>query len=260
MRLSCALLAAASAWLVATGDRRPWQRLAPAATVRPRRPWLALGVGAAAVAAVRLPLPLVVAGAVTAAGGWRWRGRQRAAAAVTASETAAVEVAYALAAQLRCGQRPAAALRAASETAGPLHAVLLQAADELDRGGALDRDLFTRAGTDRRRLRALGSAWAATAASGAPAALVLERLAETFDHDDRARAELDALLAGPRATTAVLALLPAAGLLLGQSIGAHPLRLLLHSPLGWSLGAAAAALDAVGLLWMRRIGSAAGAP
>jgi tight adherence protein B len=46
----------------------------------------------------------------------------------------------------------------------------------------------------------------------------------------------------------LLATLPALGLALGQGIGAHPLQLLLHRPLGWALLAAAAVLDLLGVV------------
>jgi tight adherence protein B len=52
---------------------------------------------------------------------------------------------------------------------------------------------------------------------------------------------------------ALLAALPLLGLALGQSVGARPLDLLLHRPLGWGLLAAAATLDAVGVVVTRAI-------
>jgi len=76
---------------------------------------------------------------------------------------------------------------------------------------------------------------------------VLERLSEAVDDDDELRRELDSAMAGPRATMVVLAGLPLLGLALGQAVGARPLQLLLHQPVGWALVAAAAILDAVGV-------------
>jgi tight adherence protein B len=60
-------------------------------------------------------------------------------------------------------------------------------------------------------------------------------------------------MAGPRATMALLAGLPLLGIVLGQSVGAHPLDLLLHHPLGWGLLASAVVLDATGVVVTRAI-------
>ena len=51
----------------------------------------------------------------------------------------------------------------------------------------------------------------------------------------------------------LLATLPVFGLGLGQAMGARPLDMLLHSPLGWGLVTLAAVLDAVGVLWTSAI-------
>jgi tight adherence protein B len=107
------------------------------------------------------------------------------------------------------------------------------------------------------RLGPVAAAWAVAESAGGRVAVVLERLCESMDSDDGLRLELDAAMAGPRATMAVLAGLPALGLVLGQAMGAHPLALLLHRPLGWGLLAGAAGLDALGLLVTRAIASRA---
>lgn len=68
---------------------------------------------------------------------------------------------------------------------------------------------------------------------------------------DRQRfgSRVDASLAGPRATAAILAALPIAGILLGELIGAHPVRFLLGGgPGGWLL-ITGAGLIAAGVLW-----------
>ena len=70
-----------------------------------------------------------------------------------------------------------------------------------------------------------------------------------MDAERHARTALSAAMAGSRATMFLLAALPAFGLALGQAMGAHPLDLLLHSPLGWGLLTVAAVLDTVGVLW-----------
>jgi tight adherence protein B len=87
--------------------------------------------------------------------------------------------------------------------------------------------------------------------------VVLERLSESMDADDELRRELDAAMAGPRATMVMLGGLPLLGLALGEAVGAHPLRLLLHQPLGWGLLTLAAILDTAGVIATRAIARSA---
>jgi tight adherence protein B len=64
---------------------------------------------------------------------------------------------------------------------------------------------------------------------------------------------LNAALAGARATSGILAMLPFLGILLGQLIGAEPLRFLLGDGAGGWLLILGAVLIAAGLLWADRI-------
>ena len=80
-----------------------------------------------------------------------------------------------------------------------------------------------------------------------------------MDVDSRTRfaAEVDARLAGPRATATVLAGLPVLGLLLGQAIGADPMRVLAGTAVGQTLLVVGTGLACAGVLWSARIVSAA---
>jgi tight adherence protein B len=69
----------------------------------------------------------------------------------------------------------------------------------------------------------------------------------------RLSAGLDASLAGARATATILAALPLFGVLLGQSIGARPVELLLGGGGGGWLLVAGVFLVAIGLAWSDRI-------
>ena len=104
--------------------------------------------------------------------------------------------------------------------------------------------------TARRRLRA---AWQVADTTGAACADILDRL----DADLRARLRRDARAAvqvsGSRATTVLLAALPAAGLLLGSALGADVLAVLFHTPVGAVCALAAVALQLLGLAWSRRL-------
>jgi tight adherence protein B len=62
-----------------------------------------------------------------------------------------------------------------------------------------------------------------------------------------------AALAGARATAVILALLPALGVLLGQIVGAHPLRFLLGSGPGGVLLVLGVGLACAGMVWADRI-------
>ncbi len=85
--------------------------------------------------------------------------------------------------------------------------------------------------------------------SGASLAAGLERVAESLRAERDQREELRAQLAGPRATVLVLALLPAAGLLLGAGMGVRPLQVLLHTPEGLAALLTGALLEWAGLAW-----------
>jgi tight adherence protein B len=90
--------------------------------------------------------------------------------------------------------------------------------------------------------------------TGAPLADLLERVEADARALDRIRAVAAAQAAGTRATAWLLAALPAGGIALGYAIGADPLRVLLHTPLGAGCACGAIALQFAGLAWAGRIG------
>jgi tight adherence protein B len=169
-----------------------------------------------------------------------------------------VEVTYALAGELRAGRTPAEALAAVAAIAGPLRPAFDAACAAVamgDDAAAAIAAAATQPGAER--LQYVAAAWAVAASAGGRIAVVLEGLSEAMDDDDELHRELDAALAGPRATMAMLGGLPLLGLGLGQAVGAHPLHLLLHRPLGWALLAAATVLDAIGIAVTRAIAQTA---
>jgi tight adherence protein B len=197
-----------------------------------------------------------MAGAGAAAGGGRVArrvgARLRRRRTLAGRQAEAIEVVFALAAELRAGRPPGRALALVADSAPLLRKSLVEAAlaveagappsDELRRIGGL-------AGCDG--LRGVAAAWAVTESAGGAVAEVLDRLGEVLEADHQARAALDAALAAPRATMALLAGLPVLGIVLGQSLGARPLHLLVHRPLGWALLAAGVTLDSLGVAWTR---------
>jgi tight adherence protein B len=69
----------------------------------------------------------------------------------------------------------------------------------------------------------------------------------------RFAARVEAGLAGARATAVILAALPLLGVLLGELIGAHPVRFLFGGGAGGWLLVAGTALICAGLAWADRI-------
>lgn len=164
------------------------------------------------------------------------------------------DVAVALAAELRAGAAPPAALLAVASSGTPLASALRAAAARSQGGSSAGRALRdTAAAVDVPELGWVGSAFEALETSGAAVAGVLDRLGEALDARAAAAERLRAHLAGPRATAVLLTGLPLLGVGLGQVSGANPLALLVGRPAGWVLGGAAAVLDATGLWWSRRI-------
>jgi tight adherence protein B len=225
-----------------------------------RRPSLRLGHGLAATAIVQLAALLlgvpVVAGAGVLLGAAALSMlRRRAERQVRARRReASVDVVFALAAELRAGSTPGQALTSAAETTDVLRAPLAHAAHAVRAGlpaaGPL-RAISELAGCEL--LAAVAAVWQVTEQAGGAVADVLDRMGATLDADAADRRTFEAALAGPRASMTLLAALPAVGLLMGESAGAHPLRLLLHQPVGWALLGGAVLLELIGLAWSRRL-------
>jgi tight adherence protein B len=206
------------------------------------------------VAAGVVPVGLALAVSAAAVVAARVRASRRAATRREATARATVEVTIGLAAELRAGRTPAQALAAVAPWSGPLEPPLSAAAAAVSAGAPAPTGLLTASALPGAApLRQVAAAWRVTEATGGRLAGVLDRLAEAFDGELELAQELESALAGPRATVVLLAGLPLLGLALGQSVGAHPLQLLLYRPLGWGLLSCAALLDAAGVFVMTRI-------
>ncbi|MCX4748125.1 type II secretion system F family protein [Kitasatospora sp. NBC_01287] len=191
----------------------------------------------------------------------RWRERRRAVREERERAGAVIELCAALAGELRSGATPEQAL---DSVTGPGRAT----AGLLERLGeqAVARLVAGRYGADvPSALRWLGTlpgggggsaiaaCWQVTADSGTGLATALEQVAEALRADRALRDEVRSELAGPRTTAVLLAVLPVFGLLLGVALGADPMRVLLHTPLGWGCLAAGVVLELAGLCWSGRI-------
>jgi tight adherence protein B len=213
-------------------------------------------------AAALLGWAIAGSGVLAAAVGVATRAVTRTAAArqdrrrAAARRAAAVDLVTALAAELRGGAEPRAALATAC---GAAFSAVAAAA----RSPATDpaAALRTAAADDGSELLAdLAAAWQVTDAAGAGLAGPATRLAESARAADAVRRELDAALAGPRATAALLSMLPVAGVLLGSGLGADPLAFLVSSGGGRVVLLAGTLLIAAGVSWTEAIVRRAGGP
>lgn len=178
----------------------------------------------------------------------RWRRRREA----KRREAETVEVVFALAAELRAGRPPGRALALVSSSSALLRAPLADAAAAVDAGARPGEELARVASVPGcAGLAAVAAAWTVTESAGGAVADVVDRLGDVLETERQAKDALDAALAGPRATMLLLAALPALGLALGESLGAHPVDLLVHRPIGWALLLVGGVLDGIGVLWTR---------
>ncbi|MFL6077164.1 MAG: type II secretion system F family protein [Mycobacteriales bacterium] len=204
------------------------------------------GTGAVLTAATLALLTCGTAvGIAVAAGGYgvlRTRARSRAELAAVDRRQAAVEVVAALAAELRAGRPPEAALACVAEIPGPYGPTLTEASAT----GAIRP-------TGDPLLARLAAAWRVSESSGAPLAGVLDQLEEELRAAARAHRQLRAQLAGPKASARLLAVLPLLGLLLGAQLGADPRHLFAEQPAAAVSLLIGVGLDFAGLAWIDRI-------
>ncbi|MFT4200101.1 type II secretion system F family protein [Gordonia sp. (in: high G+C Gram-positive bacteria)] len=216
--------------------------------MRGRRRWLAPAVAAAA-AAVVAGSPAVMAATIVVGGVTAWlmrrSTRDREAAERDEATLRAISV---VVAELTVGAPTAAACATAGSE------VLLD-----DPSSTVGRDLATlaaqvRLGGDIAPASGpIADLWAASARFGLPLADLLAARRADLVARQRFTARTKAALAGPRATARVLAVLPLFGLLLGQAIGANPVRVLLAPGPGGTLLVIGTVLAAVGVVWSEHI-------
>jgi tight adherence protein B len=192
----------------------------------------------------------------TATARW-WAGRDRRAAA-----TAAIGLSDALGvlvAELRAGAHPSDAARAAAEVPPDGSADATQALAAAARLGGDVPAALRGVGSAQLRswLDRLADAWSLADRYGIALADLLDAVRSDTEQRVRFAAEVQARLAGPRATAAVLAGLPLLGLALGHALGAAPLRVLSETPVGQVLLVVGTGLACAGVLWSARLVSRA---
>ncbi|MGW4383811.1 type II secretion system F family protein [Kitasatospora sp. NPDC004531] len=234
---------------------------------RRRPPWLVpelllLPVGAAVGQGTASALPLIGA-ACAVVPLRRWRARYLAGRAARQRSAAVIDLCAALAAELRSGATPEQAMhavisRSTSDWArrlGPEPTARLAAGRYgADLPAALRQVAELPGGEGA---SAVAACWRVSTESGTGLAFGLEQVADALRAERALAEEIAGELAGPRTTVIVLAALPAVGLGLGSALGAHPARILLHTPVGLLSLLAGAALEAAGIVWTARIVRAA---
>ncbi|MFE5208390.1 type II secretion system F family protein [Streptomyces sp. NPDC056600] len=169
---------------------------------------------------------------------------------------AVIALCGALAGEVRAGRQPGEALTLvlSEEGGGVLDRALAPAVAAARFGGDVATALMGAAcAPGAEGLRGLAACWRVAVDRGAGLADGLERLDAALRSERDRRADLRSQLAGARATTVMLAGLPALGLLLGTAMGAGPLRILLHTGPGLGCLAVGGGLEAAGLWWASRI-------
>jgi tight adherence protein B len=158
-------------------------------------------------------------------------------------------------ASLRTGAHPATAAESAAEDAHPEAATAMRAvaaATRLDGNVAAALDI-ARSPTLTTALSRLTTAWQLAQRHGLPLADVLDAVRRDLEQRARFTRQVIARMTGPKASALALSLLPLIGIALGETIGAHPLRLLTTTALGQTLLVTGVAFLCAGIAWSGRI-------
>ncbi|MFH9661687.1 type II secretion system F family protein [Streptomyces sp. NPDC017248] len=215
--------------------------------------WAALGAGVVIALWGASVLP-VVAGAAGVPVLRRVRLARQARRVRERRADAVIALCGTLAGEVRAGRQPGAALLRAAADSGGLGAARAAVVAAARFGGDVPGALAVaarRPGAEG--LIGLAACWRVAVDQGAGLAAGLDRLDGALRAERDQRADLRAQLAGARATTVLLAALPALGLLFGTAMDADPLRVLLHSGAGLGCLVTGAVLEAAGMWWATRI-------
>lgn len=152
--------------------------------------------------------------------------------------------------ELRVGAHPSGAAQAAAEEAAGIAAQVFAVGAARGRLGGSGADGLRYPGSViAAELDRIADAWQVAERYGLALAELLTAARTDLAGRVRFRNRTEAALAGARATAAVLAGLPVLGIVLGQLMGAEPLRVLFASAAGTYLLPLGTALACTGLLW-----------
>lgn len=163
-----------------------------------------------------------------------------------ASRRAAIEALGALSAELSAGTPQQRALLAVGERVWPAAC-----------GAArFDGDVAEALRLDARRmplLAPLAACWAVSVSQGSGLSISVARMAEQARIAEDIRVQLEAQLAGPRATARILMLLPTFGIAMGIMMGVNPLAWLCGTVPGLACLVVGLGLVSLGYWWTSRI-------
>jgi tight adherence protein B len=144
---------------------------------------------------------------------------------------------------------------AAEESDGPIGTALRAVAARAELGADVGAGLRALAGSTSvpAQWERLAVCWQLAADHGLAMAALIRAAQRDIVERQRFAARVEAGLAGARATAGILAGLPLLGVLLGELIGAHPVRFLLGGGAGGWLLVAGTILICAGLVWADRI-------
>ncbi len=237
----------------------PHRRLTPEASARRSMSRSAAGWVAGCVAlsiAVLLPLTTDVAFAVAAATvalRCHRRNRRRGSAAENQTLQSAMDL---LIGELRVGAHPVRAFSvAAAESAGTVATAFRAVAARATLGADVAAGLrgAGRLSSLPVQWDRLAVCWQLAAQHGLGISVLMRAAQRDIVSRQRFSTRLATKLAGARATATILAALPVLGVLLGQLIGAQPLRFLLGGHAGGGLLVVGTTLACGGLLWSDQI-------
>ncbi|WP_166906796.1 type II secretion system F family protein [Mycobacterium sp. DL440] len=185
------------------------------------------------------------------------RRRRRAARRQRQQESAALQAALdVLVGELRTGVHPVNAFgTAAGEVTGPVHQGMGAVAARARLGADVAAGLEDVAAASQLPMHweRLAVCWRLAHAYGLSIATLMRTAQRDIVEHERFSSHVEAAMAGPRATAAVLAGLPVAGIALGQLIGAQPLTFLCGPGVGGWLLMIGVLLACTGLAWSDRI-------
>jgi tight adherence protein B len=219
--------------------------------VRPQ--WLCVPVAGVLAALAESVIPLVLGAVAVPLVARQLRARELARARGRRGERV-IAFCGAVSGELRAGSQPGQALCAASVDTGGLGDAEAEVLAAARFGGDVPVALHRAAGEPGAEgLVGIAVCWQVSVGSGAGLAAGLDRLEAALRDERDRREQLRARLSGAWSTVGLLALLPLVGVAIGSAMGADPLGVLLHTPLGLGCLVAGGLLEAGGLVWARRI-------
>lgn len=196
----------------------------------------------------RLVLTLIALSVLLAVAHLVRRARQAKVAAAYAAQV--LEACESMAADLAVGQPQQSVLDRVASRWPEFAPVAMAGQIGADVPAAMRQLARNRGGGELNRVAAT---WQVASSTGAGLAQALETAAESVRTQRRINRLIETELAGARATSRLLAVLPIGVLAMGQGIGGDPFGFLLQTPYGLGCLGLGAALTILGLLWLDHI-------